>query len=76
MDRSEQLKEWLDGNSIHDEEDNICVPDYSCCYPNMTTNTHNKQMFAKAWIEGDEDALAEMVEDFTAKLLGTVIETE
>lgn len=34
-----QLYEWVNGNSIHNDIDNECCPDFSCC--NGTGNSIN-----------------------------------
>jgi hypothetical protein len=25
--------EWIDGNSLHNQQDDECCPDFSCCFP-------------------------------------------
>lgn len=32
---NKQGREWINGNSQHNEIDDECCPDFSCCHPNL-----------------------------------------
>lgn len=40
-----QLKDWLEGVSFHNDTDNCCVPDYSCCYPTLEVPVRTRQLY-------------------------------
>lgn len=35
MNREQQINAWVDGKSIHNHDDGICCPDFSCCHPEL-----------------------------------------
>ena len=48
-----QVQEWVKGNPIHNEIDDACVPDYSCCVPQLATDQKTKDLFLQAFSRGD-----------------------
>lgn len=42
-----QLGEWVKGNSIHNEVDEECCPDFSCCNKDMQTPQYEKDQFIR-----------------------------
>lgn len=57
---NEQLKQWLEGNPIHMEDQ--CCPDFSCCRGIDTiAPLEIRQRFVKATQDGDEAARFEML---------------
>lgn len=41
----EQLKNWVEGRSIHNDIDNECCPDFSCCKPELLVPKHMRQLY-------------------------------
>lgn len=41
-----QLEQWVQGNSIHNDVDNECCPDFSCCNE-IVTPQEEKDQFAR-----------------------------
>ena len=68
MTPKEQLDEWVKGNSIHNDEHDECVPDFSCCELNIRTPQHTKERFAKAYKEKDGETMNEMLMMFLSGL--------
>lgn len=40
-----QLDEWVRGNSIHNDIDNECCPDFSCCQPGLLQPKEIRETF-------------------------------
>lgn len=40
-----QLNEWVKGNSIHNDVDNECCPDFSCCNNEIDTPIEIRETF-------------------------------
>ena len=40
-----QLDEWVKGNSIHNDVDNECCPDFSCCNSKISTPIEIRETF-------------------------------
>ena len=60
MTSKEQLKEWLNGNPIHNTNTDECCPDFSCCTGKIATLDERKR-FCKAVEDGDEKTKMEML---------------
>lgn len=60
-----QLSEWVKGNSIHNDIDCECCPDFSCCKPHLKADEQVRIEFSNA---NEEKRLA-MLFDFLGKLL-------
>ena len=43
-----QLSEWLKGNPVHNDEQDECCPDFSCCQPELLADQKTRQAFADA----------------------------
>ncbi|MGG8495942.1 hypothetical protein ACQY1Q_05975 [Tenacibaculum sp. TC6] len=50
-----QLIEWVKGNSIHNEKDNECCPDFSCCKPNLLQPEEIRKTFYTLSELGDKE---------------------
>lgn len=61
--REIQLKNWLEGISIHNHTDNECCPDYSCCKPELLQPVKIR----KEYIKADEEQRSIMEFDFMLK---------
>ena len=53
----EQLKKWLDGESVCNKIDGECCPDFSCCKPQMKQPTEVRRTFFHASEEVREQML-------------------
>lgn len=51
-----QLDEWAKGNSIHNDVDNECCPDFSCCTPELLASEEERKTF-KAMSEQGKDTM-------------------
>lgn len=51
MTQLEQLERWLAGESVH--VDDVCVPDFSCCTPELRADKATRQAYADAFRIGD-----------------------
>jgi len=40
-----QLKEWVKGNSIHNDIDDECCPDFSCCDSKLLASENERKLF-------------------------------
>ncbi len=68
MEISEQLDEWLKGNSMHNEERDECVPDFSCC-GGKSAPLDAKKRFVKAYHDDNNSVIHEMLMMFLRSLL-------
>lgn len=68
MDTIDQLNEWVNGNPIHNEEKDVCCPDFSCCNAGMAEKSV-RERFRKAYIDGDEETQHEILLMFLSKAL-------
>lgn len=51
MTSDEQLKKWVDGESVHNgptSKDGECCPDFSCCQPGLKWPPEKRKEFAGA----------------------------
>jgi hypothetical protein len=66
-----QLKEWAKGNAIHNNVDNECCPDFSCCCPELLSTKEDRYKFVSYGRKKREPMLWEMLSKLTkAKKLG------
>lgn len=56
MTAAEQLKKWVDGESIHDIEEDQCCPDFSCCTGRVVPK-FLREKFYKAYLENDRKTM-------------------
>ena len=68
MTPDEQLDEWLKGNPIHNDDRDECCPDFSCCRGIMAPDATRK-CFAKAFKDGDDETVNQMLLMFLGGLL-------
>lgn len=61
MNKDNQLKQWVLGHSVHNDEIDECCPDFSCCNDTMNTPTETRERFAKAVKDEDEGTKNEML---------------
>lgn len=56
MTPEEQLKSWVEGESIHNDERDECCPDFSCCRPELLQPVEVRRAF-QAGSEKQRNAL-------------------
>lgn len=44
----EQLNEWVKGNPIHNQVEDECCPDFSCCKPHLLADEQTRKLFKAA----------------------------
>lgn len=64
MTPEEQLQKWVNGVSIHNDNDDACCPDFSCCNKDVNTSHFERKRFQKAFLEGDLSTVLSMCEKF------------
>jgi hypothetical protein len=57
MTYKEQLELWVKGESVHDTENDICCPDFSCCNKKINTPIEERLAFKKVYEFGDEKSV-------------------
>jgi hypothetical protein len=50
-----QLNEWVKGNSIHNEKDNECCPDFSCCKKDCLQPKEVRETFSMVFKKASEE---------------------
>ena len=65
----EQVEKWVNGESIHDEEHDTCCPDFSCCNSKLKADKANRELFAKAYSEGNDALIGAMLTGFIGQAL-------
>ena len=48
MTSDEQLRLWVAGTSVHNETTGECVPDFSCCKPELQSSQETREAFMRA----------------------------
>ena len=51
----EQLRRWVDGDPVHNDERDECTPDFSCCDRTLLAPREAREAFRDA---GEEERLA------------------
>jgi len=69
MVHNEQLRLWLNGMSVHNDEHNECCPDFSCCNHLVETSFEVREAFVLAWEAGDEEQVNRMLMMFLGSAL-------
>ena len=66
--RSEWLTTWVRGNSYHFLNEEECVPDYSCCVPELQAELIARQCFRLAYLRHDYHTVFLFLKKFTNAL--------
>ncbi len=66
-----QLLEWENGTSKHNEIDDTCCPDFSCCRNDIRTSEHDRKEFTRAYLDSDPRAL-QLLQGFYQRAFGPV----
>ena len=69
MTNQEQLRLWLTGKSVHNEETNECCPDFSCCIPSLEASQEDKLTFCNAWVNERYDITSGMMLIFLSSMV-------
>ena len=64
MTPEEQLQKWVNGKSVHNDEEKVCLPDFSCCNKAIDTQHFQRKRFQKAFLEGDVHTVLIMCKEF------------
>lgn len=67
MNSEDQLKLWMKGESVHNEERKECCPDFSCCKPYLLAPEHERKAFMEAHEKGDEKTKWSMLIEFLGR---------
>jgi hypothetical protein len=59
-----QLLEWVDGNSIHNEIEGECCPDFSCCNPKLLKEKFFREKYLASNSEQRESLCFGLLSDF------------
>ena len=69
MTHDEQIKAWVEGRSLHSFTEGECVPDFSCCQPDLKVDEATRRRFGQAHEEKDIATLTTMYSVFMEALL-------
>jgi hypothetical protein len=75
MTNEEQLRQWVAGNPIHNDEHPAgieggeCCPDFSCCNPELLAPKAIREEFAAARAAGDDKKVNRMLVAFLSTSL-------
>lgn len=50
-----QLRKWVNGESVHDNEIGECCPDFSCCEPRIETPKEERELFASLFVDEEHE---------------------
>jgi hypothetical protein len=64
-----QLRNWVNGKSEHDYINNQCVPDFSCCSPELQQPKKTREAAANAFLTGDYETFNNFLMFFLGKFL-------
>jgi len=75
MNTEEQLRRWVNGDPVHDDEQGICVPDFSCCRgKDKLAALEERQKFFEAYQAKDTGITDGMLMMFLSKVLNEDLE--
>ena len=72
MTYDEQLDLWVQGQSVHDIENDWCCPDFSCCNKAIQTPMEDRQLFANAYRQGQISVTDRMLVAFLGNAMATL----
>jgi hypothetical protein len=65
----DQVNHWCNGESIHNEIDDECCPDFSCCNPDVNTPQELREAFRIATLNDHNEAIMYMLGLFLGNLI-------
>lgn len=71
MDYKEQLRLWVEGESVHDsdEKGEQCCPDFSCCKPELKAPKEERELFEQLYLEEKHNEYERMLMMFLGRAL-------
>lgn len=69
MKKIEQLMKWVEGESIHDTESDICCPDFSCCKPDNLSHKEERELFIELYLTDKHEEMERMLMMFLGRAL-------
>ena len=71
MTYKEQLKMWVEGNSVHDsdEKGEQCCPDFSCCKPELKAPKEERELFQQLYLAKKHNEYERMLMMFLGRAL-------
>lgn len=67
----EQIVLWFEGESVHNEEEDKHVPDFSCCYPSLKAPKKVRALYSLALKEENKEQI-----DFFERMFQQELEKE
>lgn len=64
-----QLELWANGESLHNKNENICCPDFSCCNEKMNTPIDERKRYLEAYKNGSWDVCEIYILSYLTKAL-------
>ena len=62
-----RLRMWIDGVCVH--YDNQCLPDFSCCMPELLAPREERELFVKLYLAGKHCECERMLMMFLSRAL-------
>jgi len=60
--RQYQLKQWVEGNPLHNPVTNECCPDFSCCTKSKKMmSLEERERFVEAYEDGNESEMTSIL---------------
>jgi hypothetical protein len=66
---NEQTLNWLKGSPRHNQIDDECCPDFSCCVPELLAPMEVRQIFYNAELKGDNKTIDRMLGEFLDRMI-------
>jgi len=60
----EQIQYWVKGKPIHDIDTGLCVPDFSCCFPQLLASQLERDLFYRAYTHKHNERLIRIMLQF------------
>lgn len=68
-----QLNEWVKGNSLHNDIDEECCPDFSCCNEILKADVVLRQTFKQIYLTGSQDMKIQMLGTFLGAAIAAAL---
>ena len=67
-----QTLDWLNGKSTHNDIDNECCPDFSCCKPELLVPKEIRQLFYNAEMANNHKIVDRLLSEFLSRLIDSI----
>jgi hypothetical protein len=64
MTEEEQLQSWLLAKPFHNNEKDVCCPDFSCCNPKLLAPLHEREFYVGSVLQGNEETAKKLLKVF------------